>query len=381
MAERNIAEAFPPGEFIQEELEARGWKQIDLAEIIGCPPKTINALVLGKRSVTPETARALGTAFGTSAQYWMNLQSSYQLWKTQGTDQSIARRSRLYSFAPIKEMIKRLWIEPSENVDVLERRVLKFFEVNSLDEKPQLSHAARKGTPQLDVTLTQLAWLFRAKHLARGVKAAKFSDRSFNEALEALKLLLENKEEVGRVPKILAEYGIRLIIVEPLPKTRIDGVTFWLDDDEQKPVIVLSVRYDRIDWFWHTLLHELGHVNLRDGLRRAIRLDVDLVGDDAQPSEEKEENERLCDTFAIDYLVKQSELDDFILRVRPLYGKSRVIGFAKRIRVHPGIVVGQLQHRKQIHWSYYRDMLDKVRNIITQTALTDGWGQKPMLPD
>lgn len=375
MSARQIAEAFPPGEFIKEELEARQWSQLDLAEIIGRHPNVVSGLILSKRSITPDTAKALADAFGTSAGYWMNLQSAYQLWRTRNADDAIARRSKLYGFAPIKEMIRRHWIEPSENVDVLESRVLKFFEIKSLDEKPQFLHAARKGTSYFEVTPAQLAWLFRAKHLAQAVHAANFTDHRFNDALTQLKDLLASTEEIRHVPKILADCGIRFLVVEPLPKTRIDGVTFWLD--ERSPVIALSVRYDRIDWFWHTLSHEFGHVNVKDGLNATIKLDTDLVGEEAQPFEEKEENEKLCDAFATEFLVKQSELENFILRVRPLYGKLRVMGFANRIHVHPGIVVGQLQRQKQIQWSYYRDMLDKVRHIITQSALTDGWGNKP----
>ena len=378
MNARKIAETFPPGEFIQEELDAREWKQIDLAEIIGSSPNVVNELVLGKRSVTPDTAKALAEAFGTSAQYWMNLQSAYQLWKTENADASIGHRAKLYSFAPIKEIVKRQWIEGSENVDVLEKRLLKFFEIKSLDEKPLFLHAARKATSYSEVTAAQAAWLFRAKHLAKAVHAVNFTDRRFDEALNQLKPLLSAKEEIRRVPKILAECGIRLVVVEPLPKTQIDGVTFWLD--ERSPVIALSVRYDRIDWFWHTLSHELGHVNVKDGLKNLVNLDTNLVGEEAQPFEEKPEHEKRIDAFACEFLIKQSELENFMLRVRPLYGKLRVMGFAQRIGVHPGIVVGQLHHRKQLHWSYYRGMLEKIRPILTQSALTDGWGHKPMLP-
>ena len=64
-----------PGEFIKDELSARGWAQVELAEIIGRDPNVITDLVTGKRPVSPELAKALGDAFGTSALYWMNLQS------------------------------------------------------------------------------------------------------------------------------------------------------------------------------------------------------------------------------------------------------------------------------------------------------------------
>ena len=73
------AEVFPPGEFVREELEARGWTQEDLAEILGRPLRLVNEVIMAKRGITPETANGLAAAFGTSPQVWMNLESIYRL--------------------------------------------------------------------------------------------------------------------------------------------------------------------------------------------------------------------------------------------------------------------------------------------------------------
>ncbi len=54
---RRIAEAFPPGDFIREELEARGWTQEDLARILNRPYQTVNAIVNGRKAITSRTAR------------------------------------------------------------------------------------------------------------------------------------------------------------------------------------------------------------------------------------------------------------------------------------------------------------------------------------
>jgi HTH-type transcriptional regulator/antitoxin HigA len=373
MTNRKVAEVFPPGEFIMEELEARNWSQIELSEIIGRQPKVINDVILGKRSITPEIAKALGEAFGTSPQYWMNLESSYQLWLAKDTDNVISRRAKLYRIAPIKEMIRRHWIEPSRNIEVLEKQVMRFFGMKNLDQPIHFGHAARRGTQE--IIPSQNAWLFRAKQLAYAVHAKSFSDQSLRNGLVLLKKLLASAVEVKQAPKVLAEAGIRFVILEHLPQSRIDGVTFWLGD--KIPVVALSLRFDRIDWFWYTLAHELSHVKQRDGLKNnVITLDTDLVGDNTQPPLEKRtESERQADLFATEFLVAQSELDNFILREQPLYRKPKILNFAHRIGVHPGIVVGQLQFRNEIHWSVHRKMLEKVRHIITQSALTDGWGQ------
>ena len=78
-SKRSVARVFPPGDFIREELEARGWTQRDLAEILGRPVQAVNAIVNGKKEITPETAIALGAAFQTSPEFWLNLESAYRL--------------------------------------------------------------------------------------------------------------------------------------------------------------------------------------------------------------------------------------------------------------------------------------------------------------
>jgi HTH-type transcriptional regulator / antitoxin HigA len=376
MSERIPAEVFPPGEFIKEELEARGWTQADLAEILGRPPRLVSEIVGGKRTISPETAKGLGDAFGTGAQFWMNLESTYQLARVKDQDDVVARRARLYSKAPVKEMIKRRWIEPSNSVDVLEKQIVDFFELTSLDEEIQsCMHAARKSTSYMEVTPTLCAWFFRAKKLARAVQARHFTPRLLEEGLEQLRLFLQSPEEVRHVPRVLAESGVRFVVLEPLPQTRIDGVCFWLD--ETSPVVALSFRYDRIDWFWFTLLHELEHVKNGDGLEGQAHLDVDLVGEHALPTDEKPESEQQADRFAAHFLIPEGQVEDFVARVRPLYSKQKILGFAARLNIHPGIVVGQLQRRKEISYAHNRDLLVKVREHVTSSALAEGWGHFP----
>ena len=69
-----------PGEILMEEfLEPMGITQNKLAVSIGVPPRRINEIVHGKRRITADTALRLGRYFGMSAQFWINLQSHYDL--------------------------------------------------------------------------------------------------------------------------------------------------------------------------------------------------------------------------------------------------------------------------------------------------------------
>ena len=367
------AEVFPPGEFIREELDARRWTQGDLAQIMGRPERLVSELITGKKQITPETARGLAQAFGDDDPlYWMNLDSAYRLSKSAPADDAVARRARLYSRFPVREITKRNWIAPSNTLDVVEHRVCRFFEIANLNERPALAHAA-KAVQYDERTALQYAWLYRAKELAEASQVASYSAQKLRAALVKLRALLVAPEEIRQVSTILAEAGVRFVIVEFLPGAKIDGATFWLGDT---PVIAMSVRFDRVNNFWFVLRHEIEHVLNQDGkVIFDIELTESLQRKTALPPEEVRANDA-----ASEFLVPKSELNGFIMRVRPLYSEQRILLFARRIGVHPGIVVGQLQFRDEIPYTHFHKHLVKIREIVTQTAITDGWGTIPPSP-
>jgi HTH-type transcriptional regulator/antitoxin HigA len=366
VTEQGIPEAAPPGYYLRQELEARGWTQAYLAEILGVGFKTINEIITGKRGITAKTAQGLESALGKPATYWMNLQSDYRLHHTGARNRdAVSRRARLYNRVPIKEMIRRGWIEPSEDIGELEQRVLRFLSISSLDAPPSFTAVARRSASLPTVTPELEAWLARARQISRAAPIGQFSRSGLDQALNQLRLLLQAPPEMRNIPRILADAGIRYVVVQPISRTKIDGACFWLD--KSSPVIAMSLRFDRIDNIWYTLMHEVAHVVRGDVLSVDSEMDVPAY-------ENRQEQEQLADAFAQEYLIPQSKLDNFIARVHPLYSVQHVRGFAATMHVHPGIVVGQLQHRGEMAWSNLKAMLVPVRSLLTQTALTDGWG-------
>lgn len=369
----------PPSRFIKDELERRNWTQADLAFVLGRNSNDISLLISGKKRITPEVAQELATAFGSEAGYWLSLENNYRLSQLESVDNAVAKRSRLYSAFPVKEILKRGWIMPSDDVDELQSKFFTFFGINSFDEEPKLKYAARKSTSYLNTTIPQAAWLKRAEQLAEAVMVKNFSDIALAEAIKKLRLLLNDVEEIRHAPKILADAGVRMLIVEPLINTNIDGVTFWLDS--RSPVIVLSLRFDRIDAFWHTLFHELSHVKNGEGLDSPI-VDFNLIDDNS--SSEKPDFEKRADKDAARFSIPDGKLDSFILRVHPSYTEQKILGFSALNKVHPGIAVGQLHHKfrttgKGLPFSHQRKFLVKVRQVITDATLTDGWGYQPLI--
>ena len=147
-----------------------------------------------------------------------------------------------------------------------------------------------------------------------------------------------------------------------------DGAAFWID--ENSPAIAMSLFQDRIDNFWFVLMHEVAHIEHGD----AISVDVDLSVEGREQPLMKDAIERRADEAAANTLVPHGELDSFIRRVGPIYAAPNIIQFAHRIKIHPGIIVGQLQHRAEIGFNSNRKMLPKIRHFIVSTALADGWG-------
>src|SRR5512132_3394217 len=76
---KNGLPAVHPGEFLREILEERGMSQAQFARVIGVAPMRVSHIVKGTRPVTAELALLFGRAFGQSPQYWLNLQSAYDL--------------------------------------------------------------------------------------------------------------------------------------------------------------------------------------------------------------------------------------------------------------------------------------------------------------
>ena len=262
----------------------------------------------------------------------MGLESQYQLSKVKTENSSVARKAFLYSKFPVREMLKRGWIQTSENLDVLEQRFCEFFNIQSLSENPNLNHFAKKTDVALDVTSLQLAWLFRTRLMASRQVITSYKREKLLSAVEKLKALLFSPEEVRHVPRILAEAGVRLVFVEAIAGSKIDGACFWLSED--RPVIGMTLRFDRIDNFWFVLRHEIEHVLQDDGrLSESPILDIDIGGSDA----EVDECERIANEAAQDFCVPKKQLSDFISRVQPYFSEQKILLFAQRIKVHhPG---------------------------------------------
>lgn len=375
--ERVPAEAFPPGEFLKDELEERGWTQEEFAAIIGRPTTLVNQIVLGKRAITPEAAAEIGAALGVDAQYWLNLESAYRLWLVRQKHgapalERISRLAKLRERFPVREMTKRGWITKTQDPDELERQLLKFAGLKRLHDMGNLAHAAKQTHYGLDLKPVQQAWLWRARQMAETMPMKHaYSEEALRSRLETLRDLTSDVEHLREVPKILAEAGVRFLIVEGLPGARIDGVTMWLN--ARSPVIALTLRLDRLDNFWFVLRHEIEHV-LRNEGRDQPAVDVSIGPGAESVSAEIPKEERIANDAAAGFCIPQRQFEAFLRDLVESFSERKLVEFANTWRVHPAIVVGQIQKRLE-RYDILRKYLAKVRHVITEAAMTDGFGR------
>jgi HTH-type transcriptional regulator/antitoxin HigA len=362
-----------PGQLIQELLDERGWSQRVLSIVLGIDETGLNKIISGKRQLDASLALQMSAVLGVEAERLLDIQKRYDLALARLVSRpnpALASRAKLFGDLPVTEMVKRGWLGVTDIKDVplVEKNLCSFFGQNDLSQIHGLPSSFKRTDGQTPITTTQMAWLYRVRQMAGDYPSAKFSAAKLEGILPKLQSLLISSDGVRKVPKLLMEAGIRYVIVESLPAAKIDGVCCWLDDE--KPVIGMSLRFDRIDNFWFVLRHEIEHVIRGDG-KQLPRLDTDMERD--IPESEIPEEERLANGAAAEFCVPGDRMRDFIARKAPVFAERDIRGFAAILQRHPGIIAGQLQHQTK-RYDLFRNHLVKIRSMILPTAEHDGWG-------
>jgi HTH-type transcriptional regulator/antitoxin HigA len=263
-------------------------------------------------------------------------------------------------------MTKRGWVRNTDKLDELEQEIIAYFGIKSLTDEIRFCHAPKKTQSDQAPSKLQLAWLFRARSVARAITPSElYSTEKLEETLNRLKGLRRRPEDVREIAALLSRCGIRFVVVEPIPRAKIDGACFWLTNDA--PVVAMSLRLDRIDNFWFVLRHELEHVLRGHGKEDGYILETDLEGTSSNA------DEQVANEAAAEFCVPQQALSTFLTQLGTHISNERLLAFARELEVHPGLVAGQVQRRLE-RFDLFRKLQVKVRNLVIASAHTDGYG-------
>lgn len=337
-----------PVEAIKFRMDQADLKPVDLIPYIGSRSR-VSEILSGKRQLTLEMVRALEAGLGIPAKVLiqksdMEGDSEFQLWDTGLINEMEARGY----FG--KDSIKN-----NNKSDLLGN----FFTL--IGAQPQMAGLFRKTNYRL-APLTDkralAAWSHRVIQKAKSVNnQTKFKDGIINlEFMQELVKLSVIDGGVLAAQKFLEKHGITLIIEPHFPKTHLDGAVIFID--KNNPIIGLTLRYDRLDNFWFTLMHELAHIALH------YNLDVNLFYDELEGvSAGVDSKETEADQMASEALLPSSKWEVSPARIVP--SSMAATSLAKELGVHVAIIAGQIRHRGN-KYIYLNKIINeaKVRNYF-----------------
>ncbi len=250
---------------------------------------------------------------------------------------------------PIQKMKKAGWIDSESEA----KRMLD--EVAHLASSNGVLAAARRGNSNQDFTPEQLAWLIVAQRQAeKQTVVAQYDQTAARKLAESLAFLSASEEETIEVPQRLSEAGIRFVLLEQLPGSKIDGAAFCLEDGS--PVVAMTIRYDRVDHFWYTLLHELAHI-----ITGHVQPGRPMLDDESlQRDEDEAEADRLAASWILPGVsdALPTEL-------------AQILRLAQRLQIAPGLIIGRQHYLHEatgrgIPYSKHRSLLHPIRHLFAE---------------
>ncbi|GAF88770.1 unnamed protein product, partial [marine sediment metagenome] len=265
--------AVPPGELLAEELEARGMTQKELADRTGRPEQKISEIINGRKSITHDTALELEKVLGVSADFWVNLEASYQLTRARLRERSeLERQEDWLGFFPVSELQRREYIPKGGDKQHTLAALLKFFGVASFQALQMRQRAILEDyriTPKSKVDEGALwAWLREGTIEARKIETEPYDQRRFLDVLSEIRPLTTEpvRDSVPKAMQLSASAGVAFVVVKEFPRGGANGVARWLSPD--KAMIQLSTKRRWTDIFWFSFYHEAKHVLDRQKRRK-----------------------------------------------------------------------------------------------------------------
>ncbi len=344
-----------PVDAILFRMHEKGLKQADLIPYFGTSSRVSE--VLGrKRPLTVQMIRALSIGLGISAETLVGLATT--------PDGAPKNKSIDWAKFPVAEMVQRGWIRKLTNrTDEAVEDVVKGFVADAgLQFGAAAFRRSLSGEAQTPTTKYALyAWLARVIQRARRRRTTLVDFRADALTAEFLRELAQlSWSDRGPLLAIefLEKHGIAVVVEPHLKGTQLDGAA--LRDINGEPIIGLTLRYDRLDNFWFTLLHEVAH------LWRHVTGDEVFLDDLEVTSEDRREAEanRLAREAFIPRLVWKRS-DAFLSP-----SKESIDRLARELRIHPAIIAGRLR-REVGNYRIFSDLIGthEVRAMLPQAIM------------
>jgi HTH-type transcriptional regulator/antitoxin HigA len=344
-----------PGQYLAEVLDSRSISQFEFAQRTGLSTKTVNHILSGKSSFSTEVALVFERTLGISANIWIGLLEQYHLFharkevKRKLNEKSYARWLKQF---PLKDLTKLGFIRKTrDTVEKLED-LMRFLNIASPEAWKQVDNHQlayyRKNTNFKDTNQATAIWLHLARRIAESKQTvSNFSKDKLEAILPQIRKLTIEKQEIAltNLKKLCDEVGLHLVLLPEFKETHLSGAAFW---NQSIPIVALSLRHKRNDHFWFSFYHEIGHIFLHG--KKSIYLDTLLNGKTTDIFIEEEE----ADTFAANHLIPVSQWEK--IKSISNFTEQKIKDIARKIEIHPGIIVGRLQREGLIPFSRFNGL-------------------------
>ncbi len=339
------AQATHPGVLIKDEIDATpDLNQKSLAKELGVLPSFLNEIIKGKRPLTADIAILLEKTLGISADYWMKFQSQYEIDRARVKQKNIIKLRNIEIWHIIKKYVPVAYFKKHQYLtDELEtdiETIKKIYQVSTVDDLVSSYSfnkiALYRKSEKLKIDYKNMfAWISLAQYEATKQKANTFNGDHLNKLRTELNhLFYENSDTVHRVQTLMNKFGIKMLFIDKLEKTPIDGCSFWSNEN---PVIAMTLRHNRIDNFAFTLLHELGHIDLHLKQDRNKKF-MDLTNN---PVIDNFENE--ADSYAQESLISSLIWQEILHHHLPM-DDDKIIALAHKHKINPAILLGRISY-------------------------------------
>jgi len=317
---------------IEFRMDQAGLTRRDLIPLIGSRQK-VSDILIGRRDITMSMARALHKHLGIPAD--VLLQEPGAAFDSTFDDIDPRR-------FPLKEMAKRKWIPKRRNLTDHGQELLRvLIDQAGGSQAANLSLYRKNNHRRINAKTDPYAlkaWCWRVLGLANeSPPQARYRPGTVTEPfMRQIAQLSVYEDGPRRAQQRLAAHGIALVIERHLPRTHLDGAALCRHDG--RPVIGLTLRYDRIDSFWFSLMHELAHVSLHlDCNENKLFIDdLSLTGEDPHENE--------ADTLAQNALIPPRLWESSPVRERATI--LAVYDFARKADAHPAVIAGRVRHEQ-----------------------------------
>jgi HTH-type transcriptional regulator/antitoxin HigA len=315
-----------PVEAILFRMQEKGLRQKDLAQVLGGKNR-VSEVLARKRPLTLAMVRALSDSLQIPADLLIREPE-----RTPYDDADTAGIS-------VPLLVKSGWFSDEDATRLTTGDIVRRY-LKPAHGPLYLKHTITYGSsPDTNKTNLRL-WVGRVREIAKETRQelGTWNPGTLNEEFLSYVARLSWSESGPRVVKgFLAEKGIALIVLPALPRTRLDGAAMLSDDGA--PIIGLTIRHDRLDSFWYTLIHELAHAWKHLSDARLAITDEDLEDEQDEHAKEAEANRLAREAFIPRSVWKRSEAF-----LRPSI--DTIHSLANKLHISPAIIAGRLRREK-----------------------------------